>query len=1365
MSRLRWLAVLLFILASTRALIAQDVISVLKIGPVNSVPGRNVAFTVTVHSTDAMNPAANVQLNDTVPAHTTFVSAVQNSGPAFNPCTTPAVGSSTGTITCTIASFPAGGPDAVFTFTFHVQSVSSSTPGTTNTATVTTTTPDNPANNTSSATTNFTPEADLSISKSAPATVFAGANITYTLTVSNAGPSDSQGVQFSDPMFGSFVSFSQTSGVAFTCMLPPVGSTATSVICNTATLPAGATATFQLVERVPPDAVGSFFNQGTVTSGTFDPGPSPNFVNTSTLIYHDADLAVSKTGPLTATAGQAITYTITATNNGPSEASNANLTDSLPATLTFDSITQTAGPSTACVVPPVGSSGVVSCDWFTFAAGASATFRLVAHVVPNAANGSSIANTATISWPTFPPSTQDSNPLNNSSTATTTVSTLVDLTVTKTAGAATVNPGNNITYTVTLSNGGPSNAASVALTDVVPTGTTFVSETHPAGWACTAPAPGATGTINCTVASLAPGASATFTIVVNNNTSNLGGTNISNTAQVSSATAETTLANNSSTANVTVTAAGLAVTKSDSPDPVQAGTNITYTVTVSNLGTVGAHDVVLTDAIPANTTFVSEMQTSGPAFTCMNPAVGGSGTITCTNVFLNAATSAVFQIAVRVNPGTANGTTITNSASGTMSDVDPNPSDNTGTTTTTVAVTSDIRVTKTGPPSVPLAGNITYNVSISNSGTSDAQTVTLTDVVPTGTTFVSETQTSGPAFGCTTPAAGGTGTISCSIATLGAGATSTFDIVVAVNAGAGTTITNTATGSSASADANGANNSASVSTVVAGPDLAVTKSDSPDPVVAGSNITYTITVTNNGTAGANNVSLSDAVPANTTFVSEAQTAGPAFMCTNPPVGGTGTVNCTLALLGPATSATFQIVVQVGAGTANGTIISNTATATTTDPEANTTNNSATTTTTVSITTVADLVVTKSDAPDPVTAGSTVTYTITVTNSGTASAASVSLTDVVPANTTFFSFSAPVGWMTSTPAVGGTGTVTATNPLFAPGPPATFTLVVTANGGLAAGTIISNTATVATSTPESSTANNSATATTTVAVTTLPDLVVTKSDAPDPVAAGSTITYTITVTNSGTASAGSVSLTDSVPANTTFAAFTAPAGWMTSTPGVGGTGTVTATNALVAPAAPATFTLVVTVNGGVAAGTTITNTATVATPTTESSTANNTATATTTVGSGTTADLSITKTPNAAAVGLNGQITYTITVTNGGAATANGVSVSDTLPGGTTFVSATPSQGSCSGTSTVVCSLGSLSNGSSATVTLIVTAPATPASVINTATVSSTTADPNSANNSATTTVSVVAGIPALEPFVLLLLALALAAAGLFARPS
>ena len=118
-----------------------------------------------------------------------------------------------------------------------------------------------------------------------------------------------------------------------------------------------------------------------------------------------------------------------------------------------------------------------------------------------------------------------------------------------------------------------------------------------------------------------------------------------------------------------------------------------------------------------------------------------------------------------------------------------------------------------------------------------------------------------------------------------------------------------------------------------------------------------------------------------------------------------------------------------------------------------------------------------------------------------------------------------------------------------------------------------------------------------------------------------------------------------------------------------------------------------------------------------------------------ADLSITKTdsPDPATVGSN--LTYTITVTNGGPDVASGVSVSDQLPASVTFVSTTPSQGSCSGTSTVSCAMGSLANGASATVTIVVS-PTQTGTIGNTATVSATEGDPNSANNSATQTTTV-----------------------------
>src|SRR5207247_1245291 len=114
-------------------------------------------------------------------------------------------------------------------------------------------------------------------------------------------------------------------------------------------------------------------------------------------------------------------------------------------------------------------------------------------------------------------------------------------------------------------------------------------------------------------------------------------------------------------------------------------------------------------------------------------------------------------------------------------------------------------------------------------------------------------------------------------------------------------------------------------------------------------------------------------------------------------------------------------------------------------------------------------------------------------------------------------------------------------------------------------------------------------------------------------------------------------------------------------------------------------------------------------------ANNSATATTTVNApAASADLSITKGDVPDPVTAGQQLTYTLTVHNGGPDAAAGVSVSDVLPAGAAFVSATPSQGTCSGTSTVSCALGGLANGGSATVSIVVTASGT--SLSNTATV-------------------------------------------------
>ncbi len=258
---------------------------------------------------------------------------------------------------------------------------------------------------------------------------------------------------------------------------------------------------------------------------------------------------------------------------------------------------------------------------------------------------------------------------------------------------------------------------------------------------------------------------------------------------------------------------------------------------------------------------------------------------------------------------------------------------------------------------------------------------------------------------------------------------------------------------------------------------------------------------------------------------------------------------------------------------------------------------------------ADVSVSKVDSPDPVVAGSNITYTITVTNTGPDAASNVSFADTTPAGTTFVLVTPGASWTCPPLPVGGTGTQTCFNPSVPVGT-STITLVLNVSAATPNGTIITNTASVA-STDDAVIANNSASATTTVSAGA--NLLVLKSDSPDPVAVGGNITYNLTVRNDGPQTATSVILSDVIPANTTFVSVTPAAGWSCSPLAVGGTGTQTCTIATLASLSSASFTLVVKVNSGTPSGTVIGNTATVSSSTTDPNSANNTASTTTVVG--------------------------------------------------------------------------------------------------------------------------------------------------------
>ena len=367
---------------------------------------------------------------------------------------------------------------------------------------------------------------------------------------------------------------------------------------------------------------------------------------------------------------------------------------------------------------------------------------------------------------------------------------------------------------------------------------------------------------------------------------------------------------------------------------------------------------------------------------------------------------------------------------------------------------------------------------------------------------------------------------------------------------------------------------------------------------------------------------------------------------------------------------------------------------------------------------ADLSVTKSDSPDPVDEGDSLSYTVIVTNNGFDSATGVTLMDTLPKGVTFVS---------ATPSQGscsGSSTVTCALGSLAVSGNATVTIVVTPTE---AGTLI-NAASVLCSIADPDDTNNTATTSTTVN-TPQPigaDLSLGKTDSPDPVLAGNNLTYTIPVTNNGPDPATGVVVTDTLAAEVTFVSATPSQGSCSES-----SGTVTCNLDDLANGGSATVTIVVTPVAGCA----LNNTASVASDLPDPNLDNNSATQSTTVNSAT--DLALTKTDSPDPVIAENNLTYSINVSNNGPDDSTGVVVTDTLAAEVTFVSATPSQGSCSESSgTVTCNLGDLANGTTASITIVVTTTA--AGVIaNSAIVTGNEIDPNNTNDSASTSTSVV----------------------------
>ena len=309
----------------------------------------------------------------------------------------------------------------------------------------------------------FTPVSDLVVIKSDdPDPVVAGENLTYTLHVTNQGPSPVTGVVVTDTL---------PAGVAFTSLTTTQGSgshQAGTVTVQLGSLASGGDATITIVVAVLRSTTGPLLNQAVVTGDNFDPVPLNNSDDEPTQVIKRIDLSIDKTDtPDPVIAGQRLNYTLLVTNLGPSDATGVTVVDTLPAGVTYVSATSSQGTVNA-------SGGTLTATLGNLALGAQATITIAVDVAPSARG--TLVNTASVSG-----SETETNLTNNEDQVSTQINTLIDLAIDKSGTPDPVRAGETMTYQLLVTNQGPSNATGVTVVDTLPAGVTFLSGTASQG--------------------------------------------------------------------------------------------------------------------------------------------------------------------------------------------------------------------------------------------------------------------------------------------------------------------------------------------------------------------------------------------------------------------------------------------------------------------------------------------------------------------------------------------------------------------------------------------------------------------------------------------------------------------------------------------------------------------------------------------------------------------------------------------------------------------------------------------------------------------------------------------------------------------
>ncbi len=782
-------------------------------------------------------------------------------------------------------------------------------------------------------------------------------------------------------------------------------------------------------------------------------------VNSTTINLHvepKADLAITKTvDNSTPLQGSTVHFTLTVTNNGPNNATGVVVNDPLPAGLNYQSSSATQGSY---------NSGTGVWTIGNLAVNQTVTLNITALVT----SVGQITNIANVTGNEIDPDIS-----NNQAIVTLNgQQPLADLGITKTVDNPTPHLEDIFTFTVTVFNNGPNTAHNVTVTDIWPLGNLALLSAAPSQGTFNP------STFTWNIGTLISGAVATLTI----STEGLQLGNFTNIVTVTANETDPDPADN--TANVTVNVhphIDLAVTKTVNNSTPNVGQNVTFTVNVANLGPQNGTGVIVNDLIPSGVTYVSSHASQGS----YDP---NTGIWTIGNLAVNQAVT--LNITVTVNQTGQ----ITNIAVASGNEHDHHPENNQGVAVINGQSTADLNIIKESDKTEYNNGNnVLFNFIVKNDGPNDAHNIKVSDLLPAGLNFVSLASISQGQYN--------PGTGIWTIGTLANGASATMEIIVkAVQTGF---ITNIATVNATEFDPHTADNTAAV-TIHVNPsaDLALAKTINPPSVLVGTNVTITLTATNNGPDNATGVIVIDPLPAGLIYVSD--NSGGAY---NPLTGVWNIGN-----LANGASKTLQITAKV---TQDGAI-TNIAVVSGNENDPVTVNNQA-----IAIengTPNADLAISKTVDKLLPHVGDTLTYTINLFNAGPSNAIGVVVNDTL----------SPVSGATlvnATPSKGSYNSVTGiwTVGNLNVGSLATLVLqfVVNATGD------ITNTVVANSTLPDPHLEDNNASVT--VNGQPVADIGVKKVVTPNSQDFGQNAAYTITVTNNGPNDATGVVVTDPLPA--------------------------------------------------------------------------------------------------------------------------------------------------------------------------------------------------------------------------------------------